>query len=266
LKIVDPSNPIPKYLQISAWLNELIQTGRYQNGEKLPSEIELSKRCGVNRNTLRQAISELTAKGLLRKEKGIGTFVTTSRDAAFTHKLKRISSFRDDLVEIGIKETTKILGKGLVVAPGSVAKSLILGPNGKVVAVKRLRAGNGIPLVYEESYLPGEIFKSILEMDLTGSMYKIISERFNTVLTRSEQSIRAVNLRDKIAGHFKLPKHSAGLYMESTTYTDNNIPIEVLYSYYRGDKYIFEVELGRYQINENDLLNLEMEKRHAKDN
>ena len=42
--------------------------------------------------------------------------------------------------------------------------------------------------------------------------------------------------------------------MESITYTDNNIPIEVLYSYYRGDKYIFEVELGRYQINENDLL------------
>jgi GntR family transcriptional regulator len=56
LKIVDPSNPIPKYLQISTWLKDLIQTGRYKQGEKLPSEIELSKICEVNRNTLMQEI------------------------------------------------------------------------------------------------------------------------------------------------------------------------------------------------------------------
>ncbi len=69
LKIVDASNPIPKYLQISGWLKEVIQTGRYKVGERLPSEVELSQMCGVNRNTLRQAVAELTAVGLLRKEK-----------------------------------------------------------------------------------------------------------------------------------------------------------------------------------------------------
>ena len=60
---------MPKYLQISAWLKEVIQTGRYKVGERLPSEVELSKMCGVNRNTLRQAIAELTSAGILRKEK-----------------------------------------------------------------------------------------------------------------------------------------------------------------------------------------------------
>ena len=73
MKIVDSTNPIPKYLQITSWLKELIQNGRYLPGEKLPSEVELSQLCGVNRNTLRQAISELTTIGFLRKEKGIGT-------------------------------------------------------------------------------------------------------------------------------------------------------------------------------------------------
>ena len=43
MKIVDESNPIPKYLQISAWLKELIETGRYRKGEQLPSEVELAK-------------------------------------------------------------------------------------------------------------------------------------------------------------------------------------------------------------------------------
>lgn len=75
MKIVDSANPIPKYIQISAWLKELIQTGRYRTGEKLPSETDLAKMCEVTRNTLRQAIAELVNEGLLRKKKGLGTFV-----------------------------------------------------------------------------------------------------------------------------------------------------------------------------------------------
>jgi GntR family transcriptional regulator len=248
LKIVDPSNPIPKYLQISSWLKELIQTGRYKNGEKLPSEIELSKICEVNRNTLRQAISELTAEGILIKEKGRGTFVSSFKPVELKHKLERITSFRDDLGQVGFKENTVVLKKGIETAPDHVAKILILGADTKVVAVYRMRKGNQIPLIYEESYLPGEMYKDILDMDLTGSMYKLLSERFSTVLARCEQSIRAVNLRGNIAKLFNLPKNTAGLYMESVTYDENNIPVEVLCSYYRGDKYIFEVELGRYYI------------------
>ncbi len=253
MKVVDPSNPIPKYLQISAWLKELIQTGRYKEGERLPSEIELSRLCEVNRNTLRQAISELTAEGLLRKEKGKGTFVSMSKPVPLKHKLERISSFRDDLNEIGIEENTILLKKGIEDAPDHVAKALILGAKSKVISVCRLRKGDDIPLIYEESYLPGEMFNGILVMDLTGSMYKILSERFDIILARCEQTIRAVNLNVQIAKLFGLPKNSAGLYMESVTYNENNIPIEVLCSYYRGDKYVFEVELGRYHIKDNNV-------------
>ncbi len=252
MKIVDPSNPIPKYLQISAWLKELIQTGRYKEGERLLSEIELSKLCEVNRNTLRQAISELTAEGLLRREKGKGTFVSLSKSVPLKHKLKRISSFRDDLNEIGIEENTIILKKEIGDTPDHVAKALILGADSKVIVIRRLRMGNNIPLVYEESYLPSEMFNEILDMDLTGSMYKILSERFDVVLTRSDQTLRAVNLNKQIAKLFGLPKNSAGLYMESVTYNEHNIPIEVLCAYYRGDKYVFEVELGRYHIKESN--------------
>ncbi len=247
-KIVDPANPIPKYLQISAWLRELIQTGRYKKGERLPSEIELSKICGVNRNTLRQAISELVSEGILRKEKGTGTFVSSSTPVALKHKLQQISSFGDDLNGISLKEKTILLSANIEDATDRVTKALILSSHNKVIVVRRLRTGNDIPFIYEESYLSGNMFKDILEMDLTGSMYKIISERFNIVLARSEQRIRAVNLKGKIASYLGVSEGLAGLFMESITFDENNIPIEVLYSYYRGDKYTFEVEVGHYHI------------------
>jgi len=246
LKIVDESNPIPKYLQISAWLKELIQTGRYAAGERLPSEMELSKTCGVNRNTLRQAITELTTAGLLRKEKGTGTFVSSPAAAGLKHKLERISSFRDMLGQSGIQARTKVIGKRISDADDHVAESLFLGANKKVLVVKRVRAGNGTPYIYEESYLPAGRFDAILDLDLTGSMYDIISEHFGVVLARSKQTISAVNLIPKIANILKVPVNSAAIFAESLTFDDKSIPIELLYSYYRGDKYTLEIELGRY--------------------
>jgi GntR family transcriptional regulator len=246
LKIVDESNPIPKYLQISSWLKELIHTGRYQAGEKLPSEIQLSKLCGVNRNTVRQAISELTAIGLLRKEKGTGTFVTSPAPAEVRHKLQRIESTTELMQESGIQQKTKLLDQRVAYASDEIAKALFLGSNNKVVVVRRVRAGDGVPYIYEESYLPYDLFRGILEMDLTGSMYKIISEHFGVVLARCKQTISALNLNKEIAKILQLPANAAVIFMESLTFDENSLPIELLYSYHRGDKYKLEIELGGY--------------------
>ena len=248
LKIVDPNNPIPKYLQISAWLRESILMGRYETGEKLPSEIELAQICGVNRNTLRQAIGELTAQGMLKKAKGLGTFVTASEPMALKHKLNRISSFGHLLHEAGIRGNTRVLEQGYETPSKQVARSLALTPDSRVIAVRRLRTGDDLPLIYEETFLPVELFNGILDMDLTGSMYEIFTQAFNVELTRCAQTIRAVNLNTKVAALLGLKTNGAALYMESVTYNDRNIPVEVLCCYFRGDKYAFEVELGRYHL------------------
>lgn len=256
MKIVDPANPIPKYLQISAWLKGLIQSGRYRQGEKLPSEFRLAEMCEVNRNTLRQALSQLAAEGILAKEKGRGTFVASLPSPPLKHKLKQITSFRDDLAALGIRERTFLLRKEIVKASPHVAGALVLGADSSVIAIHRLRTGDDTPLIYEESYLPFQKFRDILNMDLTGSMYQLITERFGILLTRCEQTIKAVNITGKMAKSLHLAENSAGIFMESVTFDAAHIPVEVLYSYYRGDKYAFEVELGRYHIRENHLEDL----------
>jgi len=253
VKIIDDANPIPKYLQISAWLKELIETGRYQKGEKLPSEIQFAKICEVNRATVRQAINELSGMGLVRKEKGTGTFVTAPAPAELRQKLEYISSTTDLMQDSGIAQSTRVLETRVQPAKKEIAKVLFLGPNKKVFRVQRVRAGDGAPYIYEESYLPYDLFKGILEMDLTGSMYKIISEQFNIVLARCQQTISAVNLNVKIAKILQLPENAAGIFMESLTFDENSIPVEILYSYHRGDTYKLEIELGRYHAKAGEL-------------
>ena len=63
---------IPKYIQISNWLTEMIQKGRYAVHDKLPSESKLSELFRVNRNTVRQAIADLVMKGSFRRRTGSG--------------------------------------------------------------------------------------------------------------------------------------------------------------------------------------------------
>ncbi|MDX1708864.1 MAG: GntR family transcriptional regulator [Desulfobacterales bacterium] len=246
MKIVDASNPIPKYLQISAWLIELIETGRFQRGEQLPSEVQLAKMCNVTRTTVRQAIAELTAKGLLRKEKGTGTFVSAPVPTELRQKLTHISSTTDLMQSSGITQKSKVLEKRIVQAEDKIAKLLFLGANKKVILVRRVRMGDGVPYVYEESYLPLDLFRGILDMDLTGSLYKIISEQFDVELARCAQTISAVNLNADIAKILQLSENAAGIFMESLTFDENSIPVELLYSYLRGDTYKLEIELGRY--------------------
>jgi GntR family transcriptional regulator len=256
MKIVDTSNPIPKYIQISAWLKELIETGRYQKGEQLPSEVELARMCDVTRTTVRQAIAELAAKGLLRKEKGTGTFVSTPVE--LRHKLEHISSTTDLMQDSGIAQNTRVLEKRVEQAEDEIAKVLFLGSNKKVIHVQRVRIGDGTPYVYEESYLPSDIFDGIQDMNLIGSMYKIMTEHFKVSLARCKQTISAVNLNQNIASILQLPKNSAGIFIESLTFDENSIPIELLYSYHRGDKYKLEIELGRYHSS-SETLNIKAE-------
>ena len=247
MSVVDLNSPVPKYLQICQWLRELINTGRFKGGEKLPSEIELSKMCGVNRNTLRQAISELVSEGLLEKIKGVGSFVVESPSVELHHDISRIASFKDYFGSANLEEKTIVLELEHGVADKKIADRLLLGAERKVVLLKRLRTGDGVPFIYEESYLPYNLFKDLTVEDASGSLYRVISEKFKINLVKSHQVIRAVNLSKKISTMFNLPEKSAGLFMENLTNDGNNTPVELLYSYCRGDKYLLELELGEYR-------------------
>ncbi len=58
---------------------QMILVGKYDNAERLPAESEIAARYGVNRHTVRRAMAELAARGLVRTERGSGTFVKTDK-------------------------------------------------------------------------------------------------------------------------------------------------------------------------------------------
>src|SRR6056297_4118287 len=65
----------PVWRAIAAALRSDLSDGRYRPGDKLPTEAALAERFGVNRHTVRHAISTLVADGLVRTRRGSGAFV-----------------------------------------------------------------------------------------------------------------------------------------------------------------------------------------------
>lgn len=73
---LDKHSSIPLYAQLRELIVERIQTGDYQEGMQIPSEMEFCRELNLSRPTVRQAISDLVSDGVLEIHKGKGTFVT----------------------------------------------------------------------------------------------------------------------------------------------------------------------------------------------
>ena len=67
-----------KYRQITAWLTEEIEKGTLCYGERIPSEKELAEQFGVSRQTVRRALKDLNAEGILVSRRGSGTYVSVN--------------------------------------------------------------------------------------------------------------------------------------------------------------------------------------------
>ncbi len=79
---VNRNSPVPAYYQITLDLRQRISGGEWRAGNKLPSELELTKQYNVSRMTFRQAIGELVKEGVLVRKRGVGTFVNQGYVAA----------------------------------------------------------------------------------------------------------------------------------------------------------------------------------------
>src|ERR1700741_4125406 len=70
----------PKYQQILERIKEDILTGRYKEGEKLPSEAALVRKFATSRITVGRALRELRQVGLIERRAGSGTYVGAQSD------------------------------------------------------------------------------------------------------------------------------------------------------------------------------------------
>jgi GntR family transcriptional regulator len=76
---LERNSPVPLYYQLAQSIEQAITSGQLAAGDRLENEVSMTKRLGLSRPTARQAIQELVKKGLLVRNRGVGTQVVHSQ-------------------------------------------------------------------------------------------------------------------------------------------------------------------------------------------
>ena len=77
MSIQDTASGVALWRQVADGIERGIADGRFVAGEKLPGEMEIAETYRVNRHTVRRALATLAERGLVRAERGSGTYVET---------------------------------------------------------------------------------------------------------------------------------------------------------------------------------------------
>src|SRR6266849_10434282 len=168
------------YSRVEAVLASEVADGDLKIGDQLPTEDNLVARFGVSRITVRRAIQNLVTRGLVEIRRGKGTFVAAPK---ITQDLKELSGFVEDMHALGRKPTARVISKEIVTADATVASQLALTKGEHVVRIRRVRLADGIPLSFDETYLPLEIGKKIITNNLkVEPIFSLLERKYDVPL------------------------------------------------------------------------------------
>jgi GntR family transcriptional regulator len=239
----DPQSPIPLHTQVEEGLLKAITDGTWQSGSKLPTEDELVERFAVSRTTIRTAIQSLIARGLISIRRGKGTFVTRP---VIAQELTELTGFVEDMRSLGHTPTAQVLDRRLVAASETVARELKIQRGTSVARIQRVRLADGIPLSFDETYLPQPLGEKIMADDLENQpIFSLLERKYATPLIEAEYRLAAVASHGTVARALGIEAGSPIFLIERTSFSSGHQPVDYERLYYRGDHIRFVTRLTR---------------------
>lgn len=244
---IDRSSPVPLYFQLRKLLSKEIASGRWSPGERLPSEPDLCKHFDVSRTTLRQALGSLEAEGLIRRDKGRGTYVAKPRSSSWL--LQSSHGFFDEATRDGRKVTSRVLQAEVARLPLWASEALGLAEGEPGLTLKRVRWVDDHLVMYVETHLPKRFADVVLAADLeNGSLYRTLEERLGCVVASGRRVVEAKTAESDLAKLLQVDHGSPLLYVESVSFDEEDVPFECYRAWHRADGTKIEVQVLAYDI------------------
>lgn len=239
-RALDKSSPVPLYYQLFLRLRADINGGVARPGDLLGTEKEIQRRFGVSRATVRKALEELARTGQLVRVTGRGTFVAEqSLDIHTLHLL----SFTEEMQQRGVVPDSRVLSFELVAAPGEAVDALGCEKGERLLHIRRLRTGDGTPIVLVDHYLaPGIVLDRTA---LQQSLYATLEALLGITLEEAFHTARAGLSTPEEAAMLRIPERDAVLRFQRTTLDGDGTPVIFEAGTGRGDLYDYSVHLHR---------------------
>jgi GntR family phosphonate transport system transcriptional regulator len=230
-----PESDRPVYQQIADELRQNIRHDIYQVGDRLPTEMQLAERFGVNRHTLRQAIGLLRQEGVVRVDRGRGTFVVSP---VISYPIGKRVRYNDSLKAQGFHPNVKVLQTVEMIATGTIAETLEVQEGSPVLLLERLSLADNQPISLCSSYFPGHRVPAFLQhlSPESVSISMLMKEYYNFDHLRRITRISAQPVKPQDAQLMELPLSAPILMVQSVNINQYGEVIEYGITRFRGDR------------------------------
>src|SRR4051795_3388056 len=192
----------PLYAQVARDLAGHLRLGTMVSGQRLPPEPVLAQASGVNRLTVREALTSLTRQGLVRRVQGVGSFVADTPvrhriggdEASLTEAMRRQGlTVRQDLLETASGPPEAVPGGSFPDFPGPVT----------ILWIRRWV--QDIPWSLTLTWLPASLVGRDVQMRPDTSVFALLQEHHGLRMIRAERTFTAAPAAPSDSEHLDIP-------------------------------------------------------------
>lgn len=236
---LDRRSALPLWAQLREDLLRRLAAGAFD--EEFPGELALVAEYGVSRHTVRSALRELRADGLVVAERGRRPRL--AGQPAITQPLGALYSLFSAVESAGLRQTSQVRVRD-VRADGVVADRLGLEASTPLFHLERLRLAGGEPLALDRVWLPAQLAAPLLTVDFTHTaLYGELASRTGLRLDGGREHIRAVvptRAEQRLLG---IPAATGALAIGRLGYSGGR-PVEWRHTLIRGDRFSLVAEFS----------------------
>jgi GntR family transcriptional regulator len=234
---------VPLHFEVFTALRDAIFRGDYPQGSQLPGELALGDRFKVSRITVRRALDELAARGLVRRVQGKGT--TVCPRPAFSPVIADVNGLLERNVVIGLETTSELEEFAYVPAPADVAEALRLDSGARVQMAVRLRFRDGSPFAHVTSWIPERIGRRFDAEDLLHTPVLALLERHGIAIDYVELSIAAAGATRNVARALRVEPGTPLLKVQRTVFATDGAAVERSQVFYPAERHQYRITLRR---------------------
>ena len=231
------TSALPKFIQLSEMLIREIAAGHLADGARLPPERDMADDLGVAVGTLRKALADVEAKGLLDRVQGSGNYVQhrPAVDSVYAF-------FRLELLKGGGLPTAQVLSVDRLAKLEGFAR---LGGHTEGHRIIRLRSLDGVLIALEEIWLDGAQREAVAMTDLSDSLYHFYRHQLGVVIASVEDRIGVDAMPDWTPMAFHLNAGDTAGYIERISWTAAKKPAEFSRTWFDPKRATYISRMGK---------------------
>lgn len=232
--MIERGTGIAVWRQIAGRLRRDIAEGVFEPSGKIPNELDLAAEFGVNRHTVRRAISELTEAGLLQARRGEGTFVTRKR---LSYPLTAKTRFHEIATGQARVPHGTLVAHETVIAGDHVAQRLDRVPGTPLLRLETLYLADDEPISTAVMWFDAERFPRLVgDFQRSGSLTEAMRGGGVETYSRDQTEIYARLANEAEIIRLKLPADTVVLVTEYVSRDQDSAPVQYARTSFAADR------------------------------